>query len=96
MSNKDNNQKKNFIDAFEYKGQDIKVYEDEEGEKYFHIFNKGNESIVPFSKLKEFINGPFEHFSLNTATLDKIRESVKIDFLLIDLRDLKKKLEKYS
>lgn len=84
------------IDEFEYKGRNISVKKEEEGEITFSFIDDGKEVFLSIREIREFIEGPYSHTTINNNAVDMIEKSVKINNLLFNLKDLKSKIKKYS
>ena len=85
-----------LIDTFEYKGKDIKVMKDQEGDCCF-IYNEEEKEIeLSITEIKSFIEGSFSHVTINNNIVDMIEKSVKINNFLFNLKDLTKVIQKYN
>ena len=84
------------VDEFEYKGKNISVTTDGEGNFSFSYIEKGKEIYMPFEDIEEFISSPYSHTTINNNEVDMIEKSVKINDFLFNLKDLKAKITKYK
>lgn len=85
-----------YVDEFEYKGKKFTVRKDGTLKYYFVYEEKGKKIHLSFDELKEFMNSPFSHTTINNNPIDIIEKSLKINDFLFDFKDLKQKIEKYN